>query len=57
MKSFIKGSSILMIGDLLTKFLSVIYLIPLLRFDPLIGRLNANLLIPFGFLIKLELKL
>ncbi len=51
MKNFIKGSSILMIGDLLTKVISVLYLIPLVRIDEQITVLMTNLLVPFGFFV------
>ncbi len=53
MKNFLKGSAVLMTGDLITKVISVLYLIPLIRYDSLIGRLNANLLIPFGIILVL----
>lgn len=42
-----------MIGDFVTRALSILYLIPLLRIDPLIGQLNAILLIPFGFVLTI----
>ncbi len=51
MNKFIKGSSILMIGDLLTKIISVLYLIPLTRIDNTIILLMTNLLVPFGFFV------
>jgi O-antigen/teichoic acid export membrane protein len=51
MRSFIKSSSTLMIGNLVTKFLSILYLIPLLRFSEELGLINGYLLVPFAFLI------
>ncbi len=51
MKGFLKGTTILMAGDLLTKVISVLYLIPLVRINEQITILMANLLIPFGFFI------
>lgn len=53
MTKILRNTSILMIGDFVTRALSILYLIPLLRIDPLIGTLNAALLIPFGFIITL----
>ncbi len=49
MKNFLKGTTILMAGDLLTKIISVLYLIPLVRINDQITILMANLLIPFSF--------
>ncbi len=49
MKGFIKGTTILMAGDLITKVISVLYLIPLVRINEQITILMANLLIPFSF--------
>jgi O-antigen/teichoic acid export membrane protein len=40
-----------MIGNLVTKFLSILYLIPLLRFSEDLGLINGYLLVPFAFLI------
>lgn len=51
MKNFIKGSSVLALGDLITKLLSVLYLIPLNLIDPAIPAIMAMLLIPFAFAI------
>lgn len=53
MKKFIKSTSILMIGDFLTKIISVLYLVPLKQIDNKIVLLMTNLLIPFGFFIVL----
>ncbi len=53
MKKFIKSTSILMIGDFLTKIISVLYLVPLKQIDNKIVLLMTNLLIPFGFFIIL----
>ncbi len=51
MKKFIQGSSILIIGDLLTKIISILYVIPLARIDEGVIVLMTNLLIPFGFFV------
>ncbi len=51
MKGFIKGTTILMFGDLITKVISVLYLIPLVRINDQITILMANLLIPFSFFV------
>ncbi len=51
MKNFLKGSSVLALGDLITKLLSIIYLIPLQRIDDGIPAIMAMLLIPFSFAI------
>lgn len=53
MKKFIKGSSILIIGDFLTKVISILYLVPLKQINSQIILLMTNLLIPFGFFIVL----
>ncbi len=53
MKKFIKSTSVLMIGDFLTKIISVLYLVPLKQIDNKIVLLMTNLLIPFGFFIIL----
>ncbi len=53
MKKFIKSTSILMVGDFLTKIISVLYLVPLKQIDNKIVLLMTNLLIPFGFFIIL----
>lgn len=49
MKNFIKGSSVLAFGDLITKLMSILYLIPLNNIDPQIPALMSYLLIPFAF--------
>ena len=51
MKNLIKNSSLLMLGELVTKFLSVLYLIPLIRINKDIGVLNAIVTIPFGLFV------
>lgn len=51
MKSLLKNSGILMIGELFTKMLSVLYLIPLIRINENIGILNATVTIPFGLFV------
>ena len=51
MKNLIKSSSLLMLGELVTKFLSVLYLIPLIRINKDIGVLNAIVTIPFGLFV------
>ncbi len=51
MKKFIQGSSILIIGDLLTKIISILYVIPLAKIDEGVIVLMTNLLIPFGFFV------
>ncbi len=51
MKNFLKGSSVLALGDLITKLLSIIYLIPLQHIDAGIPAIMAMLLIPFSFAI------
>lgn len=51
MRNFLKGSTVLALGDLITKLLSIIYLIPLQKIDPLIPAIMAMLLIPFAFAI------
>ena len=40
-----------MLGNLITKFLSIVYLIPLLRFNEEIGNLNSFLLVPFALIV------
>lgn len=54
MKNFIKKSTILMIGDIATKIISVLYLIPLVRLNETIILLMTNLLVPFGTFIVLS---
>lgn len=51
MKQLLKNSGILMIGELFTKLLSVLYLIPLIRINENIGILNATVTIPFGLFV------
>ncbi len=51
MKNFLKGSSVLALGDLITKLLTIIYLIPLQHIDAEIPSIMAMLLIPFSFAI------
>ncbi len=51
MRNFLKGSTVLALGDLITKLLSIIYLIPLNKIDPTITAIMAILLIPFAFAI------
>lgn len=51
MRSLLKNSGILMIGELFTKVLSVLYLIPLIRINENIGILNATVTIPFGLFV------
>ncbi len=51
MRNFLKGSTVLALGDLITKLLSIIYLIPLQKIDPMIPAIMAMLLIPFAFAI------
>lgn len=51
MRNFLKGSTVLALGDLITKLLSIIYLIPLNKIDPMIPAIMAMLLIPFAFAI------
>lgn len=48
---FIQGSLILIIGEILTKILGVVYLIPLYKMDPELGTILANLFIPYSFIL------
>ena len=52
-KTLLKNSSILMVGQLFTKILSVLYLIPLSKISEDIGLLNAAVTIPFGIFVIL----
>lgn len=51
MKNLLKNSGILMLGELITKMLSVLYLIPLIRINENIGILNATVTIPFSLFV------
>ena len=51
MKNLLKNSAVLMLGELFTKMLSVLYLIPLIRINENIGILNATVTIPFGLFV------
>lgn len=54
MNKLLKSSSTIMIGDLLTKVLSLVYLIPLAMIDSRIAVVTAYLLIPFAFFIVIS---
>lgn len=54
MTRLLKSSSIVMAGDLITKLLSILYLIPLAIIDPRIAVITSYLLIPFALVIVLS---
>lgn len=48
---FLKSSMILLVGEILTKMIGVLYLIPLYKLNPEIGSIMANLFIPYSFIL------
>lgn len=48
---FIKSSFILLIGEIFTKLIGIIYLIPLYKISPDLGTIMANLFVPYGFIL------
>lgn len=50
-EKFLKKSSILIIGEIFTKILGIIYLFPLQRVDADLGQLMADLYIPYSFIL------
>ncbi len=51
MKKIFSSSVIIMIGDVLARLMSILYLIPLARINPDIATLISYLIIPFAFFI------
>lgn len=48
---FLKSSTILIIGEVLTKFLGILYLIPLYKISPELGSIMADLFVPYSFML------
>ena len=53
MKRFAKGSSILMIGELITKVLAIVYLIPLVVIDPNLSGMTTEIIVTFALALTL----